>query len=356
MGDASNRFVVGLEGSSIIERERGLLSRRPPFGVLLFARNLESAEQAVALTTEIRGLADPAPLLFVDQEGGTVDRLGPLLPARFPSAADVAGKGTDRVHENAYLMGRAMRLLGFDVDFAPCLDLGPPDTAGVFLKGRTFGFHSEDVTLCGMVFLHGLARAGMGTCLKHFPGLGRGAADTHLARPVIDAHDVDLLVTDVAPFAKLARSADGVMVGHAAYPDLTKNGDAPASLSPRIYATLRGPVGFHGVVYSDDLTMGALGGSLAERCASAATAGCDVLVVARGIDEYADAFDSVARASSDDTDRDARLAALRRRCDRAPRPAFSAAAWDAIGAELVAFREALERPREKREIPDLAGR
>lgn len=353
MGDAANRFVLGLEGPAIGERERGLLSRRPPFGVLLFARNLESAEQAVALTTEIRGLADPAPLLFVDQEGGSVDRLGPLLPARFPSATTLAEKGTDRVHENAFLMGRAMRLLGFDVDFAPCVDLGPPDTAGVFLRGRTFGFHAEDVVLCGMVFLHGLARAGMGTCLKHFPGLGRGAADTHLARPVIDAHDVDLMVTDVAPFAKLARSADGVMVGHAAYPDLTKNGDAAASVSPRVYATLRGPVGFDGVVYSDDLTMGALGGTLPERCAAAASAGSDVLVVARGIDEYEAAFDAVAAASPDDGARNSRLASLRRRCARAPRPSFTPEAWAALGEELLAFLEVLERPREKRDIPDL---
>ena len=167
-------------------------------------------------------------------------------------------KGVDRIHECAYLMGRAARLLGFDVDFAPVLDLAQPGAGDVVLAGRTFGFHAEDVVLAGTVFLHGLARAGVASCLKHFPGLGRGPVDSHVALPVVDAHDVDLMVTDVAPFTKLARAADGVMVGHAAYPGFTGD-ETPASLSPRIHAILRERIGWDGVVYSDDLGMGALG-------------------------------------------------------------------------------------------------
>src|SRR5205085_11020134 len=118
-------------------------------------RSLESAEQTTVLTAELRALADPAPLVYVDQEGGPVDRLGPLLGIAFPSPSACAEKGTDRVHENAYLMGRCARLLGFDVDLAPVVDLAQPKTGAVILAGRSFGFHAEDVTLAALVFLHG---------------------------------------------------------------------------------------------------------------------------------------------------------------------------------------------------------
>jgi len=344
-GNASQRFVFGLEGPELAPRERSTFAANPPLGFLLFRRNLQSAPQTAALIAELRGLCSPSPLLFVDQEGGSVDRIGPLAGLNFPSAALLAAKGADRVHEGAFLMGRAARLLGFDVDFAPVLDLAQPGTGAVVLEGRCFGFHPEDVTLAGTVFLHGLARAGVASCVKHFPGLGRGAVDSHLSLPVIDAHDVDLMVTDVHPFAKLARGADGVMVGHAAYPGFT--GDpVPASLSPFVYDLLRERLGFGGVIYTDDLTMGALGGSLSERAAAAAAAGADVLVAARGIDEYAQCVARVEEAASLPAAVARRLGELRARCRSAPRPAFTPEAWASVAVEATAFLELLEKPRE----------
>ncbi len=343
---SSERFVFGLEGAELEERERTFFSRNPPLGFLLFRRNLSSPSQVVTLIEELRGLASPAPLLFVDQEGGTVDRIGPLLGTPFPSAEAVAAKGTDFVHESAFLMGRAARLLGFDVDFAPVLDLAQPGTGATILEGRCFGFHPEDVTLAGTVFLHGLARAGVATCLKHFPGLGRGPVDSHLELPVVDAHDVDLMVTDVHPFAKLARSADGVMVGHAAYPGFT--GEAvPASRTAFFYEMLRSRLGFAGVVYTDDLTMGALAGSLAERCARSAEAGADILVAARGIDEYAECIARIGESPDSSRDAMSRIANLRTRCRFSPRPPFTPKAWSTLADEAKAFVEKLEKPREK---------
>jgi beta-N-acetylhexosaminidase len=339
--------VFGLEGLELSPRERTLFASLPPLGFLLIRRNLSSPSQVSSLIGELRGAAAPTPLLFVDQEGGTVDRIGPLLGVPFPSAARTAFLGTDRVHECAYLMGRAARLLGFDVDFAPVLDLAQPGTGAVVLEGRCFGFHAEDVTLSGTVFVHGLVRAGVATCLKHFPGLGRGPVDSHLSLPVVDAHDVDLMVTDVHPFTKLARRADGVMVAHAAYPGFTGE-PVPASLSPFIYDLLRKRLGFNGVAYTDDLTMGALGGSLAERSASAAAAGADVLVVAKGIDEYEECVARVEEASGLPADVARRLDDLRSRCRDAPRPPFTEPAWTALAGEAKAFLEQLERPRERR--------
>ncbi|HVO51342.1 MAG TPA: glycoside hydrolase family 3 N-terminal domain-containing protein [Thermoanaerobaculia bacterium] len=352
----AERFVFGLGGPELSIAERAFFTAHPPLGFLLFKRNLQSPSQVVELLEALRGIAPAAgaagapPLLFVDQEGGTVDRIGPLLGAKFASAAACSEAGTDRVHENAYLMGRAARLLGFDVDFAPCLDLGQPGAGAVVLEGRCFGFHAEDVVIGGMVFLHGLARAGLATCVKHFPGLGRGAVDSHAKLPVVDAHDVDLMVTDVAPFAKLARGADGVMVGHAAYPGFEDGAIVPASCSPRIHAILRGPVRFDGVVYSDDLEMSALEGTLPERAARAAEAGCDVLILSKTFEAYEEAVARV-KALGADPARDARLTALRRRVAGAPRPRFTEEAWTKLGEEARAFADLMSKPREKRKDP-----
>lgn len=348
---ASPRFVVGLEGPELTGAERAAFARDLPAGFLLLPRNLESPRQAAELTGALRLLGEPAPLLFVDQEGGTVDRLGPLLGVPFPSAAESAAAGSDRVHESAYLMGRGARLLGFDADFAPCLDLFQPGAGELILAQRSYGLHAEDVVVAGMMFLHGLARAGVASCLKHFPGLGRAGSDTHHSLPIVDAHDVDLMVTDVAPFKRLAGMADGVLVGHAAYPDLS-GGVVPASLSPEIYARLRGPVAFAGAVFSDDLAMGALSGPLPDRALAAAAAGCDLMVVTRPGDAWEEMVRKVSAAGESGAlaaARERRIAAFRDRCASAPRTPFSPGTWDELSAAVAALREALARPREVRE-------
>jgi beta-N-acetylhexosaminidase len=344
------RLVVGLAGTTLTVEERSFLRESRPAGVLLFPENLATAEQAAALVAEVRAACDPSPLLLVDQEGGPVDRLGPLLRFAFPSPAALSAMGVDRVHEGAYLMGRAARLLGFDVDLAPVLDLAQPGTGAVVLAGRTFGFHAEDVVVAGSVFLHGLARAGVASCLKHFPGLGRGPVDSHGALPVVDAHDVDLMVTDVAPFTKLARSSDSVLVGHAAYPGFTGD-ETPASLSPRIHAILRERIGWAGVVLSDDLGMGALAAiPLEERIVRAARSGCDLLVVSQGLDAARSAAEALAGESIDrEPAALERIAALRHRCEGHPRTRFGPEAWDALRAEGERWLSDLAKPRARRD-------
>jgi len=348
--DSPSRFVFGLAGPSLSAEESALLVALRPLGILLSKQNLQTSSQAASLLEALRGLYSPPPLLFVSQEGGTEDPVGPLLGTPCASAAACAAAGTDRVHENAYLMGRAARLLGFDADLAPVLDLAQPGTGAVILEGRSFGFHAEDVVLSGMMFLHGLARAGLATAVKHFPGLGRAGKDTRVARPVVDAHDVDLMVTDVAPFAKLARGADGVVVGHGAYPGFTGD-DTPATLSPKLLGILRGSVRFEGVAFADDLAKGALDGSLPERAERAARAGCDALIVSGARDAWEECAARVAALGADPA-REARFAALRRRVADAPRPRFDEAAWRKLAEEAAAFSELLRKPRPRREEMD----
>ena len=350
MSHASERFLVGLSGPDLTAGERSLYRSEPPFGFLLFARNLASPRQAAGLIAELRSLASPSPLLFVDQEGGTVDRLGPLVGTPFPSATRAAEAGSDRVHENAFLMGSACRLLGIDVDLAPCVDLGLPKAGEDVLSGRTFGFHVEDVVVGAMVFLHGLARASVASCLKHFPGLGRGKVDSHLELPVVEADAADLMVTDVLPFLRLAGSADAVLVSHAAYPGLEPAG-LPATFSRKIVALLRGTVGFGGVTISDDLNMGALPGTLPERAVRAAVAGLDLLILSRPEGAYAEAVALVRQASRESESPGAagRLGELRRRCQAAPRTEFTEGAWLSLAEEVRTFSELMSRPRPPRD-------
>ncbi len=343
--EGSKRLVAGIEGTALLPPEIERFCKAPPFGFLLLKKNIESASQVRQLIEELHSFGTPRPLVFVDQEGGPVDRIGPLLGQRFPSPASVAGKGSDRVHENAYLMGRAARILGFDASFAPVVDLAQPGTGAVILGERCFGFHAEDAVLAGMMFVNGLARAGIASCLKHFPGLGRGAVDAHQALPVVDAHDVDLMVTDVMPFTRLARSADAVMVGHASYP-LLSGEDLPASQSRAIYRILREKCRFPGLVFSDDLNMGALLGTLPERALRVAAAGSDVVVVTRPGDLYLDIADAAGRYEEPGLSE--RMERFRDRCPSSP-VAFSEAAWTGLANELEAFNRELARPARTQE-------
>jgi len=141
-------------------------------------------------------------------------------------------------------------------------------------------------------------------------------------------------------------------MAHAAYPGLAGE-STPASLSPRIHQILRGPVGFEGVVYTDDLSMGALQGSLPERALRAARAGADVLCVPKAtLDEYADSVRETA--GLDHAPTASRLDALRARCDSTPRPSFNMRVWDALRGDVEVFLELLERPRVRRSDPPVA--
>jgi beta-N-acetylhexosaminidase len=279
-------LIVGFEGPVLREAERRILRRLQPGGVILFGRNVESPEQLHALIADVRGLC-PGVLLFVDAEGGRVDRLRDLV-GRAPAAERLANARPAASRQAGRWVGRALRLFDFDVDFAPVVDLdrGERDNA---LDGRTYGASPRATIARAGAFLVGLHDAGIGGCLKHFPGLGAARMDTHREGAPIEISPAEL-ARDLAPFAALAGSAGMVMASHATYPALDEE-RRPATLSPAVATRLlRRELRFRGVLVSDDLEMGALAswGSLPERCASALAAGCDLLPVCRHLAECPD--------------------------------------------------------------------
>lgn len=274
-------LVVGVSGLSLSTAEARLLRETNPEGVVLLPRNVESAEQLVALIAAIRA-AVPEALLFVDAEGGRVDRLRGLVGSA-PAAADLAALPPAFAARAGLWIGRSLATFGFDLDFAPAVDLdrGHRDNA---LDRRTFGDSPRAVTARAAAFRRGLARAGIGHCLKHFPGLGGAGADTHREAAPIELAEREL-AQDLSPFRRLAPDADSMMVGHASYPALDPD-RLPATLSPAILAHLR-RLPFRRLVFSDDLEMGALAavGGVAERTLASFAAGCDGLLVCHTLQE-----------------------------------------------------------------------
>jgi beta-N-acetylhexosaminidase len=312
---------VGVGGTALTASERRILSSAPPFGVILFRRNIEAAEQVRELVASVRALG--ARLTFVDQEGGPVDRLRELA-GPFPSFARAAAAGQSR--GAGALAGAALTALDLDVDLAPVVDRAMPGAGASVLGERSASADAGEVVRAAADFLAGLHDEGVGGCLKHFPGLGRARLDTHLELPVVpeDRHQEAL---DIAPFDALMGTAGAVMVSHAADPQ-----GVPSSLAyDRATVMLRDRLGFAGAAFSDDLEMGALGafGSLPERSAAASRAGCDLLFVCKEIDAYPDCVAAVERevpperraeAAARLEEYAAHLAALRGKGRRQPQP------------------------------------
>lgn len=283
MSAAGGLLVVGFAGPRLEAAERRQLARLRPGGVILFARNLRDLGQLARLVSAIREAA-PEALLCLDAEGGRVDRLA-RIAAPAPAAADLARLPARWSARAGRAGGGLLRACGFDLDFAPVVDLDR-GRRGNALDGRCFGRNSRAVSARGRAFLEGLAASGIAGCLKHFPGLGGAAADTHREGAPIGLPRRQL-VRDLLPFRALAPAAPAVMAGHAAYPAWDPSG-RPATLS-RTIATglLRRDVGFRGLLFSDDLEMGALAahGDLAERAEEALAAGCDGLLVCSELGE-----------------------------------------------------------------------
>ncbi len=254
--------IVGVAGTSLTSAEAALFERHPPAGVILFARNIDSPEQVGGLKASL----PPDTLLLVDQEGGRVARLRPPHWRAHPPAAALV---TERL---AWLSGALIGLdcAAFDVVCAPVLDLRVPGAHDI-VGDRSFGSDPARVAKLGRAFADGMMAAGVTPVMKHAPGHGRAAADSHLSLPRVDSAG---LADDVRPFAANA-DLPWAMTAHIVYAPL--DAARPATLSPVVIGTIiRDMIGFQGVLVSDDLAMHALDGPPEARALAALSAGCDL--------------------------------------------------------------------------------
>ena len=240
-----------------------------------------------ALNEELREAAgDPGALVFVDQEGGRVQRLKPPL-ARLRRPAEAFGAlydsdpvtAREAVKLNHRLLAHELRALGFDADCAPCIDLRLPEGHGV-IGDRAFGRDASRVSDLGRAAIDGLLAGGVAPVIKHIPGHGRAPADSHHDLPVVETGLQTLQQTDFAPFRALA-DAPMAMTAHVVFTAVDP--DACVTLSRHaIGQVIRGHIGFDGLLMSDDLSMKALGGTFEERTQRSIEAGCDIVLHCNG--------------------------------------------------------------------------
>ncbi len=320
---AGQLLVVGFVGPELPLALREQLAASERAGVIVFRRNLPSLDATHALLRDVASASAAAspPFVGVDEEGGRVRR----LPAPFPALPPMRALGT---HEDPQLcrragaaLGKALRAVGFNLDFAPVLDVDT-NPANPVIGDRSFATTPEDVARLALAFADGMRDGGLIPCGKHFPGHGDTETDSHFALPRV-RHDRERLDrVELAPFrAACAHGLEALMSAHVVFDALDT--DLPATLSVAVATDLlRGSLGFSGVLFSDDLEMRALSGrmSIEESAVGAVLAGCDALLICEH-EELA------VRAH----------AALIRECESSP--AFKARAQQAVSRSL-ALREA----------------
>ena len=338
-------LIIGFDGTEMSPRLASLLTKIQPAGVILFARNITGAEQTHRLLRECQKCVEAPLFTCVDLEGGKVDRFRNVLgPA--PSAAEVFGTGNRKCfREHGRVIGESCRALGFNVDFAPALDLAFEASRSV-MSSRAVSDDPREVVLYAREFLAGLREAGVLGCGKHFPGLGEGKLDTHHELPSIDKPLRMMWDEDLVPYRTLRRELPFVMVSHADFPLVTRTASrgyedhrtkrpaaakarpqghstgtaeavpfpkpttatsftekTPASLSKKwITDILRKKIGYRGLICSDDLEMGAVlaAAPIEEAAIGHIRAGGDLCLICHQEDFVVRAYEAMVREAERD--------------------------------------------------------
>jgi beta-N-acetylhexosaminidase len=354
-------LYIGLPGMEFDAEARALVSDVQPGGVIIFGRNVASAEQLRGLLEGVRETVRVEPLLGIDQEGGLVDRLRKICTP-MPAARTIRQHGDLAAARTlGRLTGEALRLLGFNMNFAPVLSImtDDRDLLSNGLYSRSYGRSPGEVLGYTMVYLRGLQGEGCLGCAKHFPGIGAGEVDSHEEMPIINLSQDQLIAQDLAPYIELFQREDNmvhaVMVSHGGFPQVDlRSGTAggrlvPASINPQIVTKLlRRELGYTGLVLTDDLEMGAIARhyEIEETVLRAIEAGEDMLLICARPDLIRRGFDSLLAAARAGTlseerihDSLARIAHFKSLI-QPPLP-FDAARFGALSGEVAALNRKL---------------
>lgn len=295
--------ILGLSGLTLTAQERAFFADLDPWAFILFRRNIDSPEQVRALTEDLRACVGRDALVFIDQEGGRVQRMCPPHWRAAPPASLFA-----RLHEldperavaacrlNHAMLAADLRAAGVTADCAPVLDIPQPG-ADPIIGDRAFGPAPEPVIALGRAAIEGLESGGVAAVVKHVPGHGRALVDSHLQLPRVSAPLAELRSTDFVPFRALADRAAMAMTAHIVLESI--DSERPATTSPAVMAeVVRGEIGFGGLVMTDDIEMKALSGPMRARAEASLAAGCDVVLHCSGdMDSMRDAAEGIGALS-----------------------------------------------------------
>jgi beta-N-acetylhexosaminidase len=274
---ACGATILDAEGLVLSAEEKAFFRAADPFGFILFARNIKSADQTRALCCELREAVGRDCLITIDQEGGRVQRLRSPLARDWMAPLDhviQAGAEAERAMYLRYrLIAQELFDLGIDSNCAPVGDLVTPNTHE-FLKNRCYGDSLEQVVALARVTAQAHLDGGVLPVLKHIPGHGRATVDSHKDLPFVSASLETLRAQDFAVFAQLNDLPIG-MTAHLVYGALDRQ---PATISKSVMTMIRSEIGFGGLIMTDDISMKALAGTPAQNAAAAREAGCDLVL------------------------------------------------------------------------------
>ncbi len=281
-------MILGAAGTNLTPEEKSFYNNERPWAFILFARNIEEPHQIEDLCAEMRDcVGNPNALVFIDQEGGRVQRLRPPIAANYPDGATIGSiycKDRDAGLRAAWSMSRLhafdLLKLGITADCLPVLDI-PVEGSSNVIGNRAYGDEPSMVAEIGRAAAQGLISGGVLPVMKHIPGHGRAFADSHLELPVVDAPLEDLRQSDFLPF-KAMNDCPMAMTAHIVYRAI--DAENPATTSAKMISeVIRGEIGFEGLLMSDDVSMKALSGDFASRTDAIFSAGCDVVLHCNGV-------------------------------------------------------------------------
>lgn len=294
---AAQTVVAGLAGVEVDEEFKALADKGIG-GAILFGDNITDASQLVTLTNQIKACAGEIPIMIaMDEEGGDVTRL-PDDVLSMPSAYKIASVGsTDYANLAGKNLGNQIKAFGLSTGFSPVLDIwsNPDNTV---IGTRAYGTTADEVCTYGIAALRGVMSTGAIAVAKHFPGHGDTDVDSHYGLPVVAKTKAELEQMELLPFKEaIANDIPGIMAAHILCSELDP--DNPASLSKAIVTDLlKGELGFNGVVFTDDLTMGAISEQYTpdEAAVKALNAGCDMLLVCFEYENAQNTIDAIVSA------------------------------------------------------------
>ena len=276
-----NAAIFGPAGLAVTPWERKFFRAVNPLGFILFARNVDNPDQLRRLTNDLREAVGREAPILIDQEGGRVQRMRSPHWREFLPALDQMDRATDPLRAHWIrnrLIADDLRSVGIDVNCAPLADIAE-DATHPFLQNRLYGRDVDSVVAAARVCADAHLAGGVLPVLKHIPGHGRAAVDSHLNLPTVTATRADLTAKDFAPFQALNDLPMG-MSAHIVFTSIDPHG--PATTSPAMIKVIRDEIGFDGLLMTDDLSMQALSGTVADRAQAAIAAGCDVVLHCNG--------------------------------------------------------------------------
>ena len=290
-------ITIGIDGYSVDDTAKQLITDKKVGGVILFKNNISNSNQLLQLINDIKGInsTNKIPIFIsVDQEGGRVNRL-PSEIKSLPSNEVVGNKNDNKLaYDIGKNIGYALGSFGFNMDFAPVLDVNSNPNNTV-IGDRSFSNDKDKVASLGASEINGFKDSNIISVAKHFPGHGDTATDSHYALPIINKTLDELKSVEFVPFKKaIEEKVPAIMVSHILMPQI--DSDNSASMSKTIITDiLRKDLKFHGLIVTDDMTMGAVTNELdiTTACINSINAGADLLLVCHGYDNEINVINAI---------------------------------------------------------------